>query len=125
MRFSQRSSGPTSMAGCGWWRSAALDATSAPGWTSTSYGHLPDGTEAAAAGLASRVYDDADFEEQAGEVLRVLAEASPSALAFTKQQFYQLDGLGFEEGLRLGADVNAVSRSTPDFRAALSAFLKK
>lgn len=88
-------------------------------------GRLLDATEAAAAGLASRVYEDADFEEQAGEVLRVLAEASPSALAFTKQQFYQLDGLGFEDGLRLGADVNAVSRSTPDFRTALSAFLKK
>jgi methylglutaconyl-CoA hydratase len=88
-------------------------------------GRLLDGTEAAAAGLASRVYEDADYEEQAGEVLRVLAEASPSALAFTKQQFYQLDGLSFEDGLRLGADVNAVSRSTPDFRAALSAFLKK
>ncbi|HWC75119.1 MAG TPA: enoyl-CoA hydratase/isomerase family protein [Gemmatimonadales bacterium] len=88
-------------------------------------GRLLDGTEAAAAGLASRVYEDADFEEQAAEVLRVLAEASASALAFTKQQFYQLDGLGFEEGLRLGADVNAVSRSTPDFRAALSAFLRK
>ena len=88
-------------------------------------GRLLDGTEAAALGLASRVYEDADFEEQAAEVLRVLAEASPSALAFTKQQFYQLDGLSFDEGLRLGADVNAVSRSTPDFRAALSAFLKK
>ena len=88
-------------------------------------GRLMDGTEAAAVGLASRVYDDADFEEQAAEVLRVLAETSPSALAFTKQQFYQLDELSFEDGLRLGADVNAVSRSTPDFRAALSAFLKK
>jgi methylglutaconyl-CoA hydratase len=88
-------------------------------------GRLLDGTEAAAAGLASRVYEDATFEEQAGEVLRVLAEASPSALAFTKQQFYQLDGLSFDDGLRLGADVNAASRSTPDFRAALGAFLKK
>lgn len=88
-------------------------------------GRLVNGTEAAAAGLVSRVYEDADLEEQAGEVLRVLAEASPSALAFTKQQFYQLDGLSFDDGLRLGADVNAVSRSTPDFRAALSAFLKK
>lgn len=88
-------------------------------------GRLLNGTEAAAAGLVSRVYEDADLEEQAGEVLRVLAEASPSALAFTKQQFYQLDGLSFDDGLRLGADVNAVSRSTPDFRAALSAFLKK
>ncbi len=88
-------------------------------------GRLLDGIEAAAVGLVSRVYEDADFEEQAAEVLGVLAEASPSALAFTKQQFYQLDGLSFDEGLRLGADVNAVSRSTPDFRAALSAFLKK
>jgi methylglutaconyl-CoA hydratase len=88
-------------------------------------GRLLDGTEAAAAGLISRVYEDADFDEQAAEVLRVLAESSATALAFTKQQFYQLDGLTFAEGLRLGADVNAVSRSTPDFRAALSTFLKK
>ena len=88
-------------------------------------GRLLDGTEAAAVGLVSRVYEDADFEEQAGEVLRVLAESSASALAFTKQQFYQLDGLTFADGLRLGADVNAVSRSTPDFRDALGAFLKK
>jgi methylglutaconyl-CoA hydratase len=88
-------------------------------------GRLLDGAEAAAVGLASRVYEDAAFEEQAAEVLRVLAAASASALAFTKQQFYQLDGLSFDEGLRLGADVNAVSRSTPDFRTGLSAFLKK
>ena len=88
-------------------------------------GRLLNGTAAAAVGLVSRVYEDANFEEQAGDVLRNLAEASASALAFSKQQFYQLDGLGFEDGLRLGADVNAVSRSTPDFRAALSAFLKR
>jgi methylglutaconyl-CoA hydratase len=91
----------------------------------TTTGRLLDGTEAAAAGLVSRVYEDADFEEQAAEVLRVLSEASPSALAFTKQQLYQLDGLSFDDGLRLGADVNAVSRSTPDFRSAVSAFLRK
>lgn len=88
-------------------------------------GRLLNGTEAAAAGLVSRVYEDAEFEEQSGEVLRGLTAASASALAFTKQQFYQLDGLSFDDGLQLGADVNAVSRSTPDFRAALSAFLKK
>lgn len=88
-------------------------------------GRVLNGREAAAVGLVSRVYGDADFDEQANAVLRVLAESSASALAFTKQQFYELDGLGFADGLRLGADVNAVSRSTPDFRAALSAFLKK
>jgi len=88
-------------------------------------GRVLGASEAAELGLISRVYEDSDFEEQVGEVLRGLAAASASALAFTKQQFYQLDGLGFEDGIRLGADVNAVSRTTPDFRAALQAFLKK
>lgn len=88
-------------------------------------GRILEASEGAALGLISRVYEDSDFDDQVGEVLRALAGASASALAFTKQQFYQLDGLPFEEGLRLGADVNAVSRTTPDFRAALRAFLKK
>ena len=88
-------------------------------------GRILGAPDAAAAGLVSRVYPDADFENQVGAVLRALAAASATALAFTKQQFYQLDGLAFEDGLRLGADVNAVSRTTPDFRAALQAFLKK
>ena len=61
----------------------------------------------------------------AGDFLAGLAGLSASALALTRQQFYQLDGLGFEEGVRLGARVNAVSRATPDFRAAIAAFLKR
>ena len=88
-------------------------------------GRILTGPEAAALGLVSRSYEDSDFEEQVAEVLRALVASSASALAFTKQQFYQLDGLRFEDGIRLGADVNAVSRTTPDFRAALQAFLKK
>jgi len=88
-------------------------------------GRILGASEAAGLGLVSRVYDDSDFEDQVSEVLRALAAASPSALALTKQQFYQLDGLRFEDGIRLGADVNAVSRTTLDFRAALQAFLKK
>jgi methylglutaconyl-CoA hydratase len=88
-------------------------------------GRILGASEAAAVGLVSRVYEDSDFDDQAGEVLRALAATSGSALAFMKQQFYQLDGLSFDAGIRLGADVNAVSRTTPDFRAALQAFLKK
>ncbi len=88
-------------------------------------GRVLTAPEAAGLGLVSRVYDDSNFEEQVGEVLRALAASSATALALTKQQFYQLDGLRFEDGIRLGADVNAVSRATPDFRAALQAFLKR
>ncbi len=88
-------------------------------------GRVLSATEAAAVGLVSRVYEDSDFEEQAGDVVRALAGASASALALTKQQFYQLDGRTFEDGIRLSADVNAVSRTTADFRAAIATFLKR
>ena len=88
-------------------------------------GRVPPAPDAAQLGLVSRVFADVEFENGVTEVVQSLALRSPTALAFTKQQFYQLDGLPFEEGLRLGADVNAVSRTTPDFRAALQAFLKK
>lgn len=88
-------------------------------------GHVLSATEAAAVGLVSRVYEDSDFDEQASDVVRALAGASASALALTKQQFYQLDGRTFEDGIQLSADVNAVSRTTPDFRAAIAAFLKR
>ena len=88
-------------------------------------GHVLTATQAAAVGLVSRVYEDADFDEQAGDVLRTLTSISASALALTKQQFYRLEGVPFAEGIRLSADVNAISRTTPDFRAALQAFLKK
>ena len=81
--------------------------------------------EAAACGLVSRVFDDAACESEVRTLCAALAGTSASALALTKQQFYELDGLSFEEGLRLGADVNAVSRTTPDFRSAIAAFLRK
>ena len=88
-------------------------------------GRILDASEAAAAGLISRVWEDADFEEQAADVIRSLATISSSSLAFTKQHFYRLDGVAFDEGIRVAAEVNAVSRTTPDFRAALTAFVKK
>jgi methylglutaconyl-CoA hydratase len=88
-------------------------------------GRVIGAAEAAAWGLVSRVYDDAGFEREVDAVLRGLAASSATALALTKQHFYRLDGLGVEDGLRLGAEVNAVSRTTPDFRAALQAFLKQ
>jgi len=81
--------------------------------------------EAGEAGLVSRVVPDADFERVAGEVLANLAGASASAMALTKRQFHELDGLPFEEGIRLGARVNALARAHPDFKAAIARFLKK
>jgi len=81
--------------------------------------------EAAAAGLLSRVFPDGQFEAGVAGVVAALAGAGPSAIALTKKQFYQLDGLEFDAGIRLGARVNALSRATPEFRAAIAAFLRK
>ena len=88
-------------------------------------GRLIDAREAARIGLISRVLPAATCEAEADAVLAGLASYSASALALLKQQFYQLDGLGFVDGIRLGAKVNAVSRATPDFREAIARFLKK
>ena len=88
-------------------------------------GRLMTAREAERAGLVSRVLPDADFEAAAAQVVRDIAGISATALALTKQQLYRLDGVGFEEGIRLAADVNAMSRTTPDFRSAIAAFLKK
>lgn len=88
-------------------------------------GRLLTASEAAAAGLVSRVLPADRFEAEVGAVLAGLAAASPSALALTKRQFYQLDGLPLADGVRLGAQVNALARATPDFRRAIAAFLGK
>jgi methylglutaconyl-CoA hydratase len=88
-------------------------------------GRLLAAREAEGIGLVSRVFPDDAFDGGVAEVLRSLCAISASSLALTKQQFYRLDGTPFEEGIRLSADVNAVSRTTPDFRSAIAAFLKK
>src|SRR4029078_7204686 len=57
-------------------------------------------------------------------VLTALSQTSANALALTKRQFYELDGVPFAEGIGLGARVNALARAHPDFRTAIAAFLK-
>ena len=85
-------------------------------------GRILTAEEAVMIGLVSRTFEDADFEEQVGDLLRTIGGISASSLALTKRLFYQLDGMSFEAGIGLAADVNAASRATPDFRAALTAF---
>ena len=90
-----------------------------------STGRVLSAHEAWELGLVSRVIPSARFEAETGDVLRRLAATSASALALTKRLFYELDGRSFSDGIALGADVNAVARTTPDFRKAIEAFLKR
>lgn len=88
-------------------------------------GKLLNAADAQKLGIVARVFEPNTFEQDVQGLLGTLAGFSASALALIKQQLYQLDGADFEAGVRLGAEVNAVARSTPDFRDAVSAFLKK
>lgn len=87
-------------------------------------GRLLTAAEALDAGLISRVVPEAGLAAAGQAVLAQLARASGSAMALTKRQLYQLDGLSFEEGIKLGARVNALARAHPDFRQSIAAFLK-
>jgi methylglutaconyl-CoA hydratase len=88
-------------------------------------GRLLAAEEARALGLVSRMVADAELEREGSGLARRLAETSPSALALTKQLFYQLDNVSFDQGIALGARVNALARRTPDFREAIGRFLQR
>jgi methylglutaconyl-CoA hydratase len=88
-------------------------------------GRVLGAEDAVAAGLISRVVADGDLENEGQSLARRLANSSASALALTKQLFFELDGNDFVDGIRLGARVNAVARGTSDFRTAIAQFLKQ
>lgn len=76
-------------------------------------------------GLVNRVFPAGTFEEDADAYLAHLAGLPPSALALTKRLLYGLDGMGFEEGIARGAEVNAVARLTRACREGLRSFLDR
>jgi methylglutaconyl-CoA hydratase len=86
-------------------------------------GRVLSADEARLVGLVTRVVAHADLEREGSAIARSLAGLSQSALGFTKRLLYQLDGMPLDEGISLGARVNAVARGTPDFREAVARFL--
>jgi methylglutaconyl-CoA hydratase len=88
-------------------------------------GRLLSAEEARQLGLVSRVITPGAFEREVADLLSGLAGASATALALIKQTLYQLDTRSFSDGIELGAQVNALARTTPDFRTAIAAFLKQ
>jgi methylglutaconyl-CoA hydratase len=88
-------------------------------------GRLLSAEQACAAGIASRVLSAETFEAEVASVVAARAGASATALGLTKKLLYELDGLGMAAGIRLGARVNALSRSTPEFRGLVEQFLRR
>jgi methylglutaconyl-CoA hydratase len=91
----------------------------------TLTGRVLSADEARTAGLITRVVADEALEAEAQSIARQLAGSSASALALTKRLAAQLDGMTLQEGIALGARINAVARGTPDFRTAIAGFLRQ
>jgi methylglutaconyl-CoA hydratase len=88
-------------------------------------GRQIDAREALELGLVSRVLSDESFDADALELIRQLASQGTTAFALTKQLFVELDDRTFADGIVLGARVNALSRTTSEFRKGMAAFLTK
>jgi methylglutaconyl-CoA hydratase len=88
-------------------------------------GRVLSAADARATGLITRVVPDKELDTEAASLAGHLAGLSQSALGLTKRLWYQLDGLSLDEGIVLGARVNAVARGTPDFREAIAGFLRQ
>ncbi len=88
-------------------------------------GRLLTAGEALAAGLVTRVLPEAELDAGSRSVIEQLASSSPSAMHLTKKLFYELDDLGVDEGVAVGARINALARTTTDFRAAIARFLNR
>jgi methylglutaconyl-CoA hydratase len=88
-------------------------------------GRVLSADQARALGLVTRVVPDGELDTQAVTLAGQLAGLSSSALGLTKKLLYQLDGLSLDEGIALGARINAVARGTPDFREAIAGFLRQ
>lgn len=86
-------------------------------------GRVLSAPEALEAGLVSRVLAPETFEDGVASVAAALAGGSATALGLTKKLLYELDGSSVADGIRLGARVNALARSTPEFRQLVARFL--
>jgi methylglutaconyl-CoA hydratase len=91
----------------------------------TVTGRLFPAAEARELGFVSKILPEAELTQRAAEMVSGLTKISLTAFALTKQLCYAQDGLPFDDAIKLGARINAMSRATPDFKRAIAAFLEK
>jgi methylglutaconyl-CoA hydratase len=76
-------------------------------------------------GMITRVFGAAALEAGAEEYAAGLAAKSTSAMMLAKELFYRTDAMEFEAAVNAGAEVNALARTTEDFKRGIERFLKK
>jgi methylglutaconyl-CoA hydratase len=76
-------------------------------------------------GLVNRVFPADRFDDEAASYAAALAARPTSAVQLSKRLLYGLDGVGFEDGIARGAEVNAIARLTEACREGVRRFLQR
>lgn len=76
-------------------------------------------------GMINHVFSADTFEREVQTFVANLASKSASALAMSKELFYRTDAMQFAAAAEAGADVNALARTTEDFKRGVEKFFKK
>jgi len=76
-------------------------------------------------GMINRVFSAETFEREVEAFVANLAAKSVSALTMSKELFYRTDMMQFAAAAEAGAGVNALARTTEDFKRGVEKFFKK
>ncbi len=89
-------------------------------------GHLLTAAEARDYGMVNHVVSAERLDETVNSIAKEIAEqTSPQAVAMTRRLLLDIASRDLEDAMRYGADFNALSRETPDFRTGIRSFLEK
>ncbi len=81
--------------------------------------------DALAWGIATRVMPANDFEGLVMAYATELARRAPSSVALSKTLLYDLDSLGFKDGIARAAQINVAARLTHTCREGVRRFLER
>jgi methylglutaconyl-CoA hydratase len=81
--------------------------------------------EAFRLGFVTKVADDADLDKAVQETAQMLAANSSSAMALTKEILSALPNMSLEAALNHAVAMNALARTTDDFKRGVAGFLEK
>lgn len=89
----------------------------------TALGNTISAQQAYEYGLVNRI-SSGNFEENVNAYAREIAQRSASAISLIKGLMHGIDGVGFEDAIRRGAEVNVQARMTEDCRNGVRRFLE-
>ncbi len=89
-------------------------------------GRIIPAPEALAISLVNEILPKDALSARAAELAREFVEkTSPQAVALTKELLREIDPLDLEEAMSYAANINALSRTTEDFKKGIASFLEK